>query len=236
MTPTSRRVPPAQPPAADLATRERLLATAARLFAARGVATVSVRDICREAGANVAAVNYHFGGKHGLYVAVMNAAINTMQATTAAAREAGAGLDGRGRLGAFVRTFLHRTVGLGRESWIHRLMLRELSDPTPVLERVASDVLRPRLDYLCEAMGEAAGVAADHPAVVRSAISLTSQFHGLMSGEMMRAVVPGFEPSADRLDEIADHITRFSLGGLSAVLSDAATETMATTIGRAKRR
>ena len=49
----------------------------------------------RRAAANNAAVNYHFGGKHGLYVAVMNAAINTMQATTAAAREAGAGLDGQ---------------------------------------------------------------------------------------------------------------------------------------------
>ena len=90
--------------------------------------------------------------------------------------------------------------------------------PTPVLERVASEVLRPRLAYLCDAMAEAVGVAPDHPAVVRSAISLTSQMHGLMWGERMRTVVPGFEPSADRLDEIADHITRFSLGGLTAVV------------------
>ena len=202
----------------DLATRDRLLGTAARLFADNGFATVSVRDICRDAGANVAAVNYHFGGKQGLYTAVMDAAIETMQATTAAARDAGAHMDGRGRLDAFVKTFLRRTVGLGRESWIHRLMMRELSDPTPVLERVAAEVLRPRLAYLCDAMAEAVGVAPDHPAVVRSAISLTSQMHGLMWGERIRTVVPGFEPSADRLDEIADHITRFSLGGLTAVV------------------
>ena len=44
---------------------------AARLFADRGFAPVTVRDICRRARANVAAVNYHFGGKHGLYTAVM---------------------------------------------------------------------------------------------------------------------------------------------------------------------
>lgn len=202
----------------DRATRERLLMVAAHRFAEHGFARVSVRDICQEARANVAAVNYHFGGKTGLYEAVMNAAIGTMQATTDAARDAGTGLDGRGRLGAFVRTFVHRVVGLGRESWIHQLMMRELSDPTPMLDRVAADVLRPRLAYLCDAMADAVGVAPDHPAVVRSAVSLTSQFHGLIWSAIMRKVAPGYEPSPDRLDDIADHITRFSLGGLSAVL------------------
>ena len=51
----------------DLATRDRLLGTAARLFADNGFATVSVRDICRDAGANVAAVNYHFTSKDTLF-------------------------------------------------------------------------------------------------------------------------------------------------------------------------
>jgi len=50
----------------DLETRGRVLNAAARLFAEHGFATVTVRDICNKAGANVAAVNYHFGGKDGL--------------------------------------------------------------------------------------------------------------------------------------------------------------------------
>ena len=74
----------------DQETRARLLNAAARLFAERGFAKVTVRDICKKARANVAAVNYHFGGKDGLYRAVMRMAIETMQATTEAHKPPGA--------------------------------------------------------------------------------------------------------------------------------------------------
>ena len=47
----------------DNETRERLLSTAERLFAERGFSKVTIREICRSARANVAAVNYHFNGK-----------------------------------------------------------------------------------------------------------------------------------------------------------------------------
>ena len=75
----------------ELDTRERLVAEAARLFAARGFARVTVRDICRAAHANVAAINYHFHGKRGLYDAVVQSAIDQMRATTATIIEAGGG-------------------------------------------------------------------------------------------------------------------------------------------------
>lgn len=45
-----------------------LLLEAARLqFCEKGYAGASLRDICEEAGANVSAVKYHFGGKEELY-------------------------------------------------------------------------------------------------------------------------------------------------------------------------
>jgi AcrR family transcriptional regulator len=47
-------------------TREQLLDAAERLFAARGVDAVSLREITAAADANVAAVNYHFGSKDNL--------------------------------------------------------------------------------------------------------------------------------------------------------------------------
>lgn len=52
------------------ATRKRLLEAARHLFSERGFAAVTVRDITRAARTNVAAINYHFGGKLGLYEAV----------------------------------------------------------------------------------------------------------------------------------------------------------------------
>ncbi len=51
-------------------TRERLLDTAERLFAERGFAGTSVRDITDTAGANLGAVNYYFQSKENLYLQV----------------------------------------------------------------------------------------------------------------------------------------------------------------------
>src|SRR5215510_6646577 len=102
----------------DQETRARVLDAAARLFAERGFARVTVRDICRRARANVAAVNYHFGDKDGLYAAVMQSAIGVMSSTTEAAREAGKGLDAQNRLRAYVNVFVQRVTGSGRDTWI----------------------------------------------------------------------------------------------------------------------
>ena len=50
---------------------QRLLAAAEQLFADKGFAAVSVRDIRTLAECNVAAVNYHFGSKDNLYMEVI---------------------------------------------------------------------------------------------------------------------------------------------------------------------
>ena len=53
------------------ATRDRLVETAAGLFARRGYDGVSVREIVAGAGANLGAVTYHFGGKEKLFSEVV---------------------------------------------------------------------------------------------------------------------------------------------------------------------
>lgn len=48
-------------------TKELILEAARKNFCERGFEGASVRDICVQAGANVSAIKYHFGGKEGLY-------------------------------------------------------------------------------------------------------------------------------------------------------------------------
>jgi AcrR family transcriptional regulator len=45
----------------------RILLAAKKLFALQGYDATSVRQICEEAGANVALVSYHFGGKENVF-------------------------------------------------------------------------------------------------------------------------------------------------------------------------
>jgi len=47
-----------------------ILQVAERLFAEKGIDATSIRDITREAEVNLGAINYHFGSKDGLIVAV----------------------------------------------------------------------------------------------------------------------------------------------------------------------
>jgi TetR/AcrR family transcriptional regulator, regulator of cefoperazone and chloramphenicol sensitivity len=52
-------------------TEKRLLDAAGEVFAEFGYRAATVRQICEKAGANVAAVNYYFRDKEGLYLAVL---------------------------------------------------------------------------------------------------------------------------------------------------------------------
>jgi len=201
----------------DRETRARLLHAAARLFAERGYARVTVRDICKKARANVAAVNYHFGGKDGLYRAVMRHAMETMQATTVAASEAGRGLPAAERIRAYVSVFADRLLGVHHETWIHQLMLREMSDPTPALAMVAEEVLKPRMDYLSGAIAELIHCAPDDPRVLRCALSVTCQFNSMLWTRAVATLLDAEAGVPGSIDEIAEHIARFSLGGMKAV-------------------
>jgi len=53
--------------------RERLLEAAMRLFATKGYAATSVRDIVSAAGVTAPSLYHHFGNKEGLFLAIMRA-------------------------------------------------------------------------------------------------------------------------------------------------------------------
>ncbi len=54
------------------ATEEKILDTAERLFAEKGFDAVPLRRICKEAGVNLASVNYYFGSKLGLLRSILH--------------------------------------------------------------------------------------------------------------------------------------------------------------------
>jgi AcrR family transcriptional regulator len=199
----------------DPETRARLLTAATRLFAARGFKKVTVREICREARANVAAVNYHFGDKLGLYREVLATAIETMRGTTDAARAAGADGGPEEKLRIYIRVFLQRVVG-AHDSWIHQLMAQEMADPTPVLDLVTDQVIRPRLAYVGEILSEILGRPVEDHQVQHCVLSVQAQCHMAMANPISRRLVPDLHDAAT-LDTLADHIADFSLGGIRAL-------------------
>jgi len=143
-------------------TRERLLVEARRLFAEHGLKKVTVREICRAARANVAAVNYHFGDKMGLYREVLQQAIDGMARSNDEARAAGEGCRPEEKLRRFLRIFLSRLIK-PEFAVDHRLVQRELQDPTPMLDAFVTQGIKPRLPLAVHEPGGAFSHRLCHP-------------------------------------------------------------------------
>ena len=71
----------------DKSTRQNLLETAGQIIAEKGFDRATGKEICDQARANVAAINYYFGGMEGLYHAILHEAplkFVSVEAVTAA--------------------------------------------------------------------------------------------------------------------------------------------------------
>src|SRR5918993_366458 len=93
-------------------TRQRLLDAAGEVFAEHGFRAATVREICRRADANVAAVNYHFGDKEKLYAAVLEYAHRCAMQNVPSAPATGATPEQR--LRGFVHAMIRGFLGEGR--------------------------------------------------------------------------------------------------------------------------
>jgi TetR/AcrR family transcriptional regulator, regulator of cefoperazone and chloramphenicol sensitivity len=201
----------------DRETRERLLKAAAQLFADRGFKKVTVRDICRAARANVAAVNYHFGDKTGLYREVLQQAIETIRATNDAARAAGAGLSPEEKLRQYLKVSLCRVMSSGNISWISRLVHRELSDPTPSLDALVDQALRPRVDDLAGMVADILHCDVDDARVSQCVASIHAQWLLFVPNPIASRVRAKLQLRADDAVTLAEHISTFSLAGIRAL-------------------
>lgn len=195
-------------------TRERLIEAAGEVFARRGYREATIREICIAAGANVAAVNYHFGDKDRLYLAVLQ---ETHEASvTHFPPDMGVSEDDppEVRLDAFVRSLLMRLLHEGRPAWHAQLMAREMSDPSPALEALVEQSVRPMWKRLTGICRELLGEKATKRAVDACAASVVGQcLHYKHASACMRLLAPGL---SSEVASLASHITRYSLGGIEA--------------------
>ena len=201
----------------DRETRERLLRTAARLFADRGFKKVTVREICRIARANVAAVNYHFGDKLGLYREVLEQAAEAMRSTTETASKSAAGCAPDEKLRRFVQVHLSRILGVERDDWIHRVINREIADPTPALDTLVDRGLRPRLDYLSSIVSDMLDCPANDPRVMRCVISVQTQTVAYLPNAVGARIGLKARLTPAEIEEVARHIAEFSIAGIRAL-------------------
>jgi len=201
----------------DRETRDRLLHASEQLFASRGFKDVTVRDIARAARANVAAVNYHFGDKQGLYREVLQVAIDAIRETNEAGRRAAEGQPPAEQLRRYLSVFLRRVLNPEYET-VHRLIQREIDHPTPAMDALVEQAARPRLEFLGAVVAELMECDPADPRVLRCVGSILAQtIIWVRKNPIAERLGFVFKPTPDNIDMVARHITDFSVAGIRAV-------------------
>jgi AcrR family transcriptional regulator len=197
-------------------TRQRLLEAAGEVFAEHGFHSATIRDICARAGANIAAVNYHFRDKERLYHDVVHYAHDHALQTRLKDMQDVAALPAPQRLHVFVRSFLQRTCDEGRPAWHGKLMAREMIEPTHVLDEIVDQAIRPMRESLHEIIRELLGAQTDAALVQRCAFSIVGQclFYPHCRPVIQR-LLPQLRYTPQEIEQLAEHIAAFSLAALT---------------------
>ena len=199
-------------------TQKRILEAAGKVFAERGFKNATVREICREAGANVAAINYHFGDKKALYrdtlkywrtVAFEGYPLEDIILISGPPEE---------KLRRFIKQFAGRLHDKGRTSRFVRLVMRELFDPTDGLDVIVESTMKPMLLLLSSIVGELLGKRPDDKETGLCCVSIVGQiFHFFYAQPVIVRLMKNRKIKSIDVEMSTDHITRFSLAAIKAL-------------------
>lgn len=128
--------------------KDHLLETAIRIFSERGFRDTTIADISRVSGANIAAVNYHFGSKEKLFRAALCQSYQTAESIHPVTGNLPSDAPVGDRIAAFSRALLRRCFDSGPAGDFDRIMSRTLPVPGSPLPTIFEEVNPLALDQL----------------------------------------------------------------------------------------
>ncbi|AMK12576.1 MAG: TetR/AcrR family transcriptional regulator [Pseudodesulfovibrio sp.] len=192
-------------------TRATLIDTGARLFAQNGYNGVSMRTLAAEAGVNLATVGYHFGGKAGLYEAILREIIDIRddiippKAEVASRIEAaGDDLDAKARVVDWLVDRLTRDLlGVGDYVWGTVIISRELVHPSELYPELLHQFFNPTFDSLCTLVRGTSPAPADPTEVVVTAQCIIGIIIKMLENSTMVCQRLGWESYEGHLETLA---------------------------------
>ncbi|BCS89700.1 TetR/AcrR family transcriptional regulator [Pseudodesulfovibrio sediminis] len=199
----------------DVNTKKALLAAAIKVFADKGFDSATVRAICSMAKANVAAVNYHFGSKNGLYSAVLQKIFPNGEEWKANIASSTPEEELREFLRGLAFDIYERDNGLVAERWA--IFLREMAKPSENLDYIVHHQVQPRANTLRTILIKILGPYASDTTLAYCGSNIWAMMlDHLLTQPILDRMTPHRPQVQDSIDEWVDHIVTFSLGGLMA--------------------
>lgn len=205
-------------------TRTSLLDAAEHLFAHEGVDRASLRAITQAAGANLAAVHYHFGSKEALVQEVLGRRLNPLNRRRIELLNEVENAHSSPAMEDIVRAFVQPTLEMvQRERGGHefaRFVCRTFSEPDESLHDVVLEQFREVVGRFTAAFERALPGLPREELFWRFHFMVGSMIHTAGLGFLAHRMSDGLCNPAD-LDGLSDQLVRFLSGGLEAEASSA---------------
>jgi AcrR family transcriptional regulator len=199
-------------------TKERLLNEAEALFAQKGFDAVSVREITTAARCNLAAVNYHFGNKHNLYLEVFRARwiprARRLQAFFKKSLATQGSTSPHSIARALAEAMLVGPLSDEERYRHHQLMARELGRSTEALELLAEEVMRPFFTKIADMLRPAMPKELDKERLMLNILSIFALVLYFNFARVAVSRITGQEYDSAFKARLVEHITEFALTGL----------------------
>jgi AcrR family transcriptional regulator len=205
-----------------LKTTKSLLAAASVVFAEKGYRDATIPEICKLAGANVAAVNYHFGDKETLYKEAWRHSVSESLKAHPPDGGVSNSAPSKERLRGQVAALLHRIADENNKEFL--FVQKELANPTGLLDEVTQEELRPLYEKIETLVRELLGPSASNMEVQFCVISIIGQCINPMvaiKGRKRNRENKDFPPEVDDIEAYSNHVVKFSLGGIRTIRDEA---------------
>jgi len=194
-----------------------ILDAACVAFAEKGFHDATVSDICGQAGANIAAINYYFGDKETLYVEAWRLAFQRSLEAHPPDGGVPATAPAEERLRGRILSLVQRVADRGTHDF--EIARKELANPTGLLAEVMRESIQPLQAGMDGLVRELLGRRASEQQVRFCRMSIIAQCMQPMMRERERKLMDGRSKRGLRLpelnaEEFADHVARFSLAGI----------------------
>ena len=201
------------------ATKERLLEEACRVFAEEGYRDATHARICKNAQANVAAINYYFESKESLYRQVFHHLLRKAEALYPLDGGLPENTTPEVRLRAYIHAHLRRIFDPERLGCMHRIFMAERFEPTGLLVKPMREQLSKNRSLLHHILRGIMGGDVSQKEVEWCEMSIISQCFIAApipdkAGEGPRVI---FGLHHGEIDNLTDHIFTFSLAGVYAI-------------------
>jgi len=200
-------------------TKLALIEAAGELFAENGPDGVSVRTIAEKAGANIAAINYHFGSKENLYAeALRYVLVRNSHTPVSALLENKERLRSRDGIAEVVRQIVRERFGdyfsPDTPKWHGQLIIRSLTTPSAALSEIVQQNFQPDHEAMIE-LAQRANPRLSRQEAELWAFSLNGQTAFYVFAEVPILLLHG-KDHYDRafLDAAAEFIARTAIAAL----------------------